>query len=143
MEGRITMDTLTTDRKFTVILSAYQANNTIIEDLIATCKLRAHIEHTLHAHHIRGIGVYKGGAEQSFVVHTNSSSIVYSLRRYAFDECKQECILVCNNRKHEIKLHGIDGNNTLIGERFTCHDKAPKGCENYTILNGKDYYSVL
>lgn len=137
------MDTLTTDKKFTIILSAYQTGNTIVQDLIATCKLRSYIEHELHAHPVRGIGVYKGGQEQSFIVHTNSSSVVYALRRYAYDVDHQECVLISNNRKHEIKLHGWKGFNKLIGVRFVQHDKVARGCENYTILNGTDFYTVV
>ena len=137
------MDTLNTDKKFTIILSAYQDSNTVVQNLIDTCKLRAYIEHELHAHHIRAIGVYKGGQEQSFVVHTNSNKVVYACRKQAYDVHNQECVLIRNNRKHEIKLHGSDANNTLIGEHFMVRSSAPSGCDNYTILNGKDYYIVI
>ncbi len=124
------------------MLSAYQGSNTEIENLVSTELMQHYIEHEVHAHAIRGVGVYHGGAEQSFIVHTNSSQVVTQLRRYALTEHNQECVLISNNRKHEIKLHNSEGTNTYIGERFTRHYAAPKGANSYTILNGKDYYTV-
>lgn len=136
------MDTLRTNKKLTVILSAYQASNTPLQNLIDSEALYAFIEHEVHSHAIRAVGIYKGGHEQSFVIHTNSSSKMVLCRRYSFDVCHQECILVRNNRKHEIKLHGSDGFNTLIGEHFSQLPTAPKQ-DDYTILNGKDFYGVV
>ena len=136
------MDTLTTSKKLTVIVSAYQKSNTPLQNLIDSEALYAYIEHKVHAHAIRAVGIYKGGYEQSFVVHTNSSSKMVLCRRYAYDVSHQECILVRNNRKHEIKLHNCDGFNTLIGEQFKQQATAPKH-RDHTILNGTDYYTVI
>ncbi len=136
------MNTLVTDKKFTVMLSAYQASNSDIQNLIDTELMHNFIEHDIHVHAIRGVGVYHGGAEQSFIIHTNSSQVVTQLKRLGLEVHNQECVLVSNNRKHEIKLHNSDANNTWIGERFTRHYSAPKGANSYTILNGKDYYTV-
>jgi len=83
-----------------------------------------------------------GGAEQSFIIHTNSSSVVADVKRLGLDVYHQECVLVSHNRKHEIKLHNSDATNKYIGERFVRHYATPKGATSYTILNGKDYYTV-
>ncbi len=136
------MDTLRTGKKFTLIVSAYQASNTPLQNLIDTEALYSFIEHEVHAHAIRAVGIYKGGHEQSFVVHTNSSSKIVLCRRQAYDVHKQECVLVRNNRRHDIKLHHADGFNTLIGEHFKQQDNAPKH-RDHTILNGTDYYTVI
>lgn len=136
------MNTLVTDRKFTVMLSAYQDSNSELVNLIHTELMHHYIEHDLHVHAIRAVGVYHGGTEQSFVVHTNSSNVVTQLKRYALHEYNQECVLVSNNRKHVIALHNSDATTQYIGERFTRHYSTPKGANSYTILNGKDYYTV-
>lgn len=136
------MDTLRTGKKFTLIVSAYQKCNTPLQNLIDSEALYAFIEHEVHAHAIRAVGIYKGGYEQSFVIHTNSSSKIVEIRRYAYDVSHQECVLVRNNRRHDIKLHNSDGFNTLIGEQFKQHTNAPKH-RDHTILNGTDYYTVI
>lgn len=136
------MNTLLTDKKYTVMLSAYQSTNTDLQNLIDTERLFSYIEHYMHVHAIRAVGVYHGGAEQSFIVHTNSSQVVSQLKLHALNEHEQECILVSNNRKHDIQLHNSDANTTHIGHGFKMTYKAPKGATSYTILNGTDYWSV-
>jgi len=136
------MNTLTTDRKYTVMLSAYQSINSELTNLMETEKLAWIIEHDVHAHAIRAVGVFHGGAEQSFIVHTNSRQVVSMLKLIAIDNLHQECILVSNNRKHDIQLHNSDATTSHIGHAFKRSDKAPKGATSYTILNGCDYWSV-
>lgn len=136
------MNTLVTDRKFTVMLSAYQAQCSELDNLVNTELLHHYIEHDLHCHPIRAVGVYHGDTEQSFVIHTNSSNVVSQLKRHVLDEYNQECVLVSNNRKHEVLLHNQDATAQYIGERFTRHYSTPKGANSYTIINGKDYYTV-
>ena len=136
------MLTLKTDRKYTVMLSAYQPNSTELDNLVRT-ELAAHyIEHDIHCHAIRAVGVYKGGAEVSFIIHTNSSHTVTQLKRFGLHHLQQECVLVSNNRKHDIQLHNSDATTSHIGHGFKCQDKAPKGATSYTVLNGCDYWSV-
>lgn len=137
------MNTLNTDRKFTVMLSAYQSSNSELENLIDTEKLHHFIEHHCHVHAIRIVGVYHGGAEQSFVVHTNSTNTLHQLKIHALEVHNQECVLISNNRKREIKLHDSDGVNVLIGTHFAQHHSAPKGANSYSILNGRDYWTVV
>jgi len=56
---------LETDKKFTIILSAYQSDfNTPIQDLINTELMKVYLEHDLHVHAIRAVGVYHGACEQ-------------------------------------------------------------------------------
>lgn len=136
------MNTLHTDRKYTVMLSAYCTVNSELLNLLNTERLADYIEHTLHLHAIRAVGVYHGQAEQSFVIHTNSHNSVTSLKRYALYELSQECVLVSNNRKHDITLHNTDATTTHIGHKFKCQDKVSKGATSYTVLNGKDVWSV-
>lgn len=124
------------------MLSAYQASNTDLQNLIDTEALAFYIEHELHAHTIRAIGVYHGGASQSFVVHTNSSHIMAKLRRHGLEMFNQECVLVSNNRKHDIQLHNADATTSHIGHGFKMAFKPSKGATCYTILNASDYWSV-
>lgn len=136
------MNTLNTDRKYTVILSAYHPSNSELQNLIDTEALAFYIEHELHAHAIRAVGVYKGSASQAFVVHTNSSRIMCELKRHGLEAFNQECILVSNNRKHDIQLHAADANTSHVGHAFKMTFKPSKGATSYTILNGSDYWSV-
>lgn len=137
------MTILISDKKYTVILSAYQADNTPLENLIATELMRHQLENEVHVHAIRGIGVYHGASEQTFVIHTNSHNQAYEVRTLGLHQHNQECVLMSNNRKHVIKLHNTDGYNTVIGERFMQTNKPPQGYNSYTILNGTDYYYVV
>jgi len=136
------MISLLTDKKYTVMLSAYQDSNTDLQNLIDSEALAFYIEHELHAHAIRAIGVYHGKAELSFVVHTNSSHIMSKLKRHGLEVFNQECVLVSNNRKHDIQLHNSDATTSHIGHGFKMQFKAPKGATAYTILNASDYWSV-
>ncbi len=135
------MNKLTTDRKYTIILSAYQSDHTSLQNLLVTEQLHYVLEHDMHVNPIRAIGVYNGEAEQSFVVHTNSCQVMGQIRKLGVETLNQECVVVSHNRRHEIKLHG-EIVNTLIGSKFTHSRKAPKGVPSYTILNGVDYYTV-
>lgn len=136
------MLTLITDRKYTVMLSAYQAGSSDLDNLVRSERLACYIEHDVHCHAIRAVGVYHGGAELSFIVHTNSNQVMCQLKRLGLHHLKQECVLVSNNRKHDIQLHNSDATTSHIGHAFKCHDKAPKGATSYTVLNGCDYWSV-
>ena len=136
------MSTLISDKKYTVILSAYQTSNTQLQNLIDTELLRHQLESELHVHPIRATGVYKGEGEQSFVVHTNSHNQAYEVRAIGLHTFKQESVLISNNRRHEVKLHNAGGFNTVIGERFISAGHALKGHDNYTVLNGTDFYFV-
>jgi hypothetical protein len=136
------MNTLLTDKKYTVMLSAYQGDCDELDNLLRTEIAAQYIERNLHLHPIRAVGVYHGNAELSFIIHTNSSQKMTELKRYALNECNQECVLVSNNRKHDIQLHNSDATTSHIGHGFKCQDKAPKGATSYTVLNGCDYWSV-
>ncbi len=137
------MSSLQTDKKYTVILSAYQTCNSDLQNLIDTELLRHQLENELHVHPIRATGVYHGVGEQAFVIHTNSHNLAYQVRSIGLHNHKQECVLISNNRRHEVKLHNAGGFNTVIGERFLQTHKAPQGYSSYTILNGTDYYYVV
>ncbi len=137
------MNTLVTDKKYTVILSAYQAANSELDNLRDSQILHRFIEVYCHCHAINAVGVYNGSAELSFVIHTNSSNTVHQLKRSAFEVNNQECVLISNNRKHDIQLHFADAVTSHIGTKFVHNDKAPKQATSYTILNGYDYWSVI
>jgi len=136
------MLTLATDKKWTIILSAHQATNSQLQNMLDTERMFDSLEHRYHVHAIRAIGMYKNSLEYSFVIHTNSANQMAEIRRMALYAYHQECILVRNNRKHEIKLHNSDCTNTLIGTHFNLSNSETKNVFNYTILNGKDYYTV-
>lgn len=135
------MNKLTTDKKYTVIFSAYQDMCTPLENMVNSARLEQFVRHNCHLNPIPAVGVYNGGCEQSFVVHTNSSNSVSHVKRHVLIAFNQECVLISNNRTHSIKLHNGDGSNTPIGKRFTHSHSTPSG-DNYTVLNGNDYYIV-
>ena len=136
------MLTLTTDKKWTIILSAHQAINSPLQNMLDTERMFDSLEHRYHVHAIRAIEMYKNHLEYSFVVHTNSTNQMAEIRRMALNAYHQECVLVRHNRKHEIKLHHSNCENTLIGHHFNLSSGQLKNVFNYTILNGKDYYTV-
>ena len=133
---------LATDKKWTIILSAYQPTNTPLQNMLDTERMFDSLEHRYHVHAIRAIGMYKNSLEYSFVVHTNSTNQMAEIRRLALNAYHQECVLVRHNRKHEIKLHHFNGENTLIGKNFHQSSGELKNVYNYTILNGTDFYTV-
>ena len=137
------MTTLVTDKKYTVMLSAYKDSASTLDNLVDTELMRYHIEHVIHSHPIRAVGVYHSSAEQSFIIHTNSSNVVAQLKMYALNEHAQECVLVSNNRRHDIQLHNSDATTLHIGHAFKLEYKVPKNATSYTILNGYDYWSVI
>lgn len=136
------MNTLTTDRKYTVIVSAYQASNTVQENMIASERLFDRLEHHHHVHAIRGIYSDPSKVHQVFIIHTNSNHDMCEIKRLALNAYHQTSVLISNNRKHDIQLHDSNANTTHIGHGFKCQDKDLSDRKCYTILNGKDYWSV-
>lgn len=136
------MNTLLTDKKYTVILSAYHPSNEPLTNLLFTERMHDRLLHEYHVNPIHAVGVYQGGSEQSFVVHTNSSHVVGDIKRLALECYHQECVLVSNNRRHDIQLHNSDATTSHIGHSFRCYTGVPKGCTNYTVLRGQDYWVV-
>ncbi len=92
------MNTLLTDKKYTVILSAYLASNTALTNLLFTERMKDRLLHEYHVNPLRAVGVYKGDSEHSFVVHTNSSHTVGDIKRLALECYGQDSVLVSNNR---------------------------------------------
>lgn len=136
------MTTLITDKQYTVIVSAHQASSTPLQNMIANQRLQHYLEHDCYCHAIPAVGVYHGTAELSFVVHTNSANTMAQIRRSAFEMDNQECVLISNNRKHDIQLHYPD-TCKHIGHKFIMTEEhAPKGWQSYTILNATHYWSV-
>jgi hypothetical protein len=136
------MITLHTDKKYTVILSAYHPDNEPHVNMLFTERMKDRLLHEYHVNPIRAVGVYQGGSEQAFVIHTNSSHVVGDIKRLGLECYNQECVLVSNNRTHDIQLHNSDATTTHIGHTFRCYTGVPKGCKNYTVLRGCDYWVV-
>ena len=136
------MNTLLTDKKYTVMLSAYQPDNDELQNLIDTERMHDSLEHHYHVHAIRAVAVCRGEAKQSFVIHTNCRNAMIEVKRMALYTYHQDYVLVSNNRKHDIQLHDCNANTKHLGHSFKCQDKAPKGTTSYTILNGRDYWSI-
>ena len=136
------MATLLTDKKYTVMLSAFQANLSLEANLIASARLSDRLHNEYHVNPVECIGVYHGTSEVSFYIHTNSSHTTSEIKRLGLEVYNQECVLVSNNRKHDIQLHNDDATTTHIGHTFKQSHKPSKGATCYTILNGCDYWSV-
>ena len=128
-----------TDKKYTMVVSAYQAGNTLLENMVATQALHHFLERTCHVHAVHVISVHRDIPAQAFLVHTNSSNIMGQIRRAAFERDSQECLLIRNNRKHDIQLHYLD-TCKHIGKDFS---RAERAAHSYIILNGTDYWSVI
>ena len=128
-----------TNLKFTVILSAYHVDNSHLGNMLNTeCLAAAMASNGTQA--TRAVGSYGDSIEQSFVVHTNSSNVVRSLVDLGIARYKQQCVLVSNNRKHEIALHNADGSKSYIGGHFRQNCMLPVNCA-WTNVNGK-YWTV-
>ncbi len=138
------MKTLTTDKKFTIIFSAYQANLSAFENMCNTAKLAAMLDNLIHVDYISAVGVYKEHAEQAFVVHTNCASRLTLIREACTNEFKQECILVRHNRTKEVVLRHESAKVSHIGHSFKL-SKNPDMLKaiSYTVLNGTDFYTVV
>lgn len=136
------MISLHTDKKYTVILSAYLDSNTALTNLLLTERMKDRLLHEYHVNPIRAVGVYQGDSEQSFVVHTNSSRVVGEIKRLGLECYHQDSVLVSNNRKHDIQLHMHDCTTQHIGHTFKCYTGVPKECQAYTVLKGCDYWVV-
>lgn len=127
----------TTDKKFTVILSAYDGAKSSLKNLIATDDMAVLLATNGDFEALRAVGVFQGTSEQTFVIHTNSSNTVEEVKRLAWD-FNQQCVLVSNNRNKVIRLYYSDSAPEQIGERFSLVATHAK-CENYTILNGEKW----
>ena len=132
---------MNTSKKFTLIFSASLAGDSSLTNLINSQRLALHLSCEVHVEYENAVGVYHGKAEQSFVVHTNSSSVIATIKSYVFEEFGQECILVSNNRSKRIFLHYPNGEAKTIGNTFKCTQGKPAK-NDYTVLNGTDYYTV-
>lgn len=132
----------TTDKKFTVILSAYQQDAPVVHNLLASDELAILLSLNGSFEVTRAVGCYEGKTEQSFIIHTNSSNTVNELKRLAWD-FEQDCILVSSNRTYKIHLHYPDSAPLHIGERFAINNKlAGNGLLSYTVLRG-EYWAVI
>lgn len=136
------MISLHTDKKYTVILSAYRSGGSALTNLLLTARLKDRLLNAYHVHPITAVGVYHDEAEQSFIIHTNSSHTMGDIKRLGLEIYGQDSVLVSNNRKHDIQLHMQDCTTQHIGHQFKHYQSLPKGCLNYTVLNGCDYWVV-
>jgi len=125
--------------KYTLILSAFKgASNEV--DYIANAKLAHWLQHVAHVNVTQCVGVYKGGAELSYVVHTNSAQTRRLITDYALHELEQDSILVSHNRLRDIVLYYAKKEAQHIGTAFRANRKQPKA-NDYTYLDGM-YYTV-
>ncbi len=136
------MNTLTTDKKYTVMVSAYRASNNALENMIDTERLYDRLEHHYHVHAIRAISVNPSSVRQVFIIHTNSSHDMAEIKRLALNAYHQTSVLVSNNRKHDIQLHDINACTTHIGHSFKSQRYSAPSEQCYTIINGQDYWSI-
>lgn len=136
------MNTLHTDKKYTVMLSAFIKDSSLKTNLMLTARMKSRLHEEYHVNPIECIGVWHGESEVSFYIHTNSSNTVTELKRLALNAYHQDAVLISNNRRHDIQLHNSDATTDHIGTKFVqCHNPNQVGA-GYTILNGRDYWSV-
>lgn len=135
---------MNTDKKYTIIVSAFRECYSDLDNFLATEKLASWIIERAHVDYERAVGVYKGAAELSFVIHTNSSNVVSNIRTHCTYELGQDCVLVSNNRQGMVELHNsLQGAGVIkIGKRFVKYNRPPMNAQAYTVLNGTDYYVV-
>lgn len=136
------MTTLKTDKKFTIMLSAFMKGTSLLTNLKLTARMKLRLHDEYHVNPVECIGVWHGDSEVSFFIHTNSSSTVTEIKRLALDVYKQEAVLVSNNRKHDIQLHNSDATTDHIGKHFVQHANAKQIGPCYTVVNGCDYWGV-
>ena len=111
----------TTPLKYTVILSAYIQSEPPVHNLLQSDLLSSILSVNLNLDPIRAVGCYMGHIEQSFIIHTNSSHTMSEIKRLGIECYHQECVLVSNNRKHDIQLHNSDATTSHIGHGFKCY----------------------
>ena len=134
---------MNTNKKFTIIFSACQEHESNLLNLVNNQRLALYLACELHVEYQNAVGVYHGACEQSFVVHTNSSSVVVRVAAHVFDEYNQEAVLISQNRERDIILRYANPRkqDMAIGNTFKQHTSTPKA-DDYTVLNGTDYYTV-
>ena len=121
-----------TIKKYTIILSAFQATDSYIKNLQATDTLQNYLENTLKLPVEGATGHYKGVEEISFIIHTDSARTVYRLKAHVCKEYNQECILVSSNKHALIELHDM-----YRPRRIGTHFVQGKGDGlNYTRITG-------
>lgn len=134
---------MNTNKKYTVILSAWSADAANHINIINTDYLKKYLEYVLYLNIEEAKGCYKGGSEISFVIHTNQLHTVQHLVNYASAVFNQECVLVSNNAEANVSLHyqsKFTHRVECIGALFVPN----KGDgENYTLLNGQAWSVAL
>mgnify|MGYP003671507689 CR=1 FL=1 len=135
---------MNTNKKYTIILSAFTSANTYSQNLAATDALQDYLTNSLYLEVSPATGHYEGHNELSFVIHTDDTLTVQYLSLYACTHLKQECVLISYNgaaritlQSHEIGKH----TETVIGSHFVPTDN---GAEDYTRITGTGkYWSVI
>ena len=134
-----------TNKKYTVIVSAWQGTETLENNLVESDNLRCYIQHVLKLKPLQAVGCYNGKSELSFVVHTNRIEVAQGLINHVNTVHFQECGLLSDNAAAKIELIAINGR-TSIGARFAYFSSTAllqaKKPDNYTILNGT-YWQVI
>lgn len=137
---------MNTTNKFTLIVSAYQSHNSVLQNMLATAAFEQWLLEDIRVEYERGIGVYKDKAEQSFVINTNSKSKVNMIITRALEYNGQDCVLLSRNRDHLISLVYPSGKLVNIGHNFVGSLAVPKQghgiAKSYTVLNGTEFYIV-
>lgn len=138
-----------TNKKYTVIVSAWQTSETLENNLIASDELKCYLQHVLKLEPLQAIGFYEKKSEVSFVVHTNQIHTVQHIGGHIYQHYSQICMLVNFNALAAVELHYLSAT-TLRVERIGTHFETFGGThqnhvekpDNYTILNGQ-YWQVV
>lgn len=134
-----------TNKKYTVIVSAWQGMETLENNLVESDNLRCYIQHVLKLEPLQAIGFFDGKSELSFVVHTNRLEVAQGLINHVNTVLFQECGLLSDNAAAKIELIAISGRMD-IGTQFETFGSVAllqaKKPNSYTILNGT-YWQVV
>lgn len=120
-----------------VILSAELDSNRFEKNRQLTENLNACLS-DCNFKYSKGIGVYKGQEESSFIVLPKNDDEINTLKDLAFKSFNQESILYQDANGKAYLIYN-NGNEKSLGKLRQVSPKLTEKLENYTILNGKVY----
>ena len=125
-----------TNKRLTLIVSAFQGRETLAVNHANTEDLRHYLAIATSGDIIPSIGHYKGDTEKSFVVHLNDTIEAFNIYRHVIDHYNQECVVFASYEDAAIALW-YDESAVKIGTHFI------RGTGlGYTTVNGEDWIAA-
>lgn len=127
---------------YTVVMSAWRANNDLIANMEASKAMRAHLD-SLGLAHWDAVGAYKEDGEAlytqevSHIIHCGAAD-VSALKDYAAREHKQDCILVIKSADNSARLE-FPSESMNLGHLYKVDKNKALANGAYTYFLG-DYY---